>query len=72
MVLKVHMHSDACIKKVKKIAWCVGDVYSVHVEGDKITIKGKSLDPIRVHEVMAHMYGKHVELVPLEKKDGLH
>ncbi|KAI5058430.1 hypothetical protein GOP47_0026600 [Adiantum capillus-veneris] len=69
VVLKAHMHCDACRKKLMEIAWCVGDVYSVHLEADKVTIKGKSLDPKKVCADVTKRYRKHVELVVTKKQE---
>lgn len=73
VVLKVQMHCGACTKKVEKAAWKIGAVYNVKVEGEKVTIKGKDLDPKKVCEEVTKRSGKHAEVVPPkkeEKKDG--
>lgn len=73
VVMRIRMDCGACRKKATNIAWCdVGDVYSVIPEGcDKLTIKGKDLDPEKVCEKMKKRYGNHVELVPPKKEEEI-
>lgn len=44
-------------------------VYDVNMEGNKVTLKGKDLDPTKVCEQLAKKSRKHVEIVPLKEEE---
>ncbi|KAH7444900.1 hypothetical protein KP509_02G096800 [Ceratopteris richardii] len=63
IILKVNTHCCECKRKLKEIAWCLGDVHMVHIEDEKITISGKDLDPKKVCEELQKKSHKHVEII---------
>ncbi|RDX92136.1 Heavy metal-associated isoprenylated plant protein 6, partial [Mucuna pruriens] len=71
VVLKIRLHCDGCIQKIRKIILRVKGVESVNIEGGKdlVTVKG-TMD---VKEMVAYLNEKlkrNVELVPAKKEDN--
>ncbi|KAL5170124.1 Heavy metal-associated isoprenylated plant protein 8 [Glycine soja] len=76
IVLKVDMHCEACARKVAKALKGFQGVEEVSVDSrtNKVVVKGKTTDPIKVCERLQKKSGKKLELIsplpkPLEEKE---
>ncbi|XP_060672500.1 heavy metal-associated isoprenylated plant protein 8 [Ziziphus jujuba] len=72
IVLKVFMHCEGCQKKVSKCLSGFDGVEEVVVDSanNKVTVKGKNADPLKVLERIRHKYSRNAELIcPLPKPD---
>ncbi|GAU45448.1 hypothetical protein TSUD_107400 [Trifolium subterraneum] len=71
LILKVHMHCDACTSKITKYLHSIKGVETVKTESEtgKVTVTGK-VDPIKVRDNLAEKIKKKVELIsPQPKKE---
>ncbi|XP_021897685.1 heavy metal-associated isoprenylated plant protein 5 [Carica papaya] len=71
VVLKIRLHCDGCIQKIKRIISKIKGVAMVTIEGGKdlVTVKGI----MEVNELVPYLKGKlkrNVEVVPPKKDDG--
>ncbi|RZB80704.1 Heavy metal-associated isoprenylated plant protein 8 [Glycine soja] len=76
IVLKVDMHCEACARKVAKALKGFQGVEEVSADSrtNKVVVKGKTTDPIKVCERLQKKSGKKLELIsplpkPLEEKE---
>ncbi|CAK8571628.1 unnamed protein product [Lathyrus sativus] len=73
VVLKIKLHCDGCITKIKRIIMKFKGVETVHLDGDKdlVTVKG-TMEPKELVEYLTEKLKRNVEMVPAkkEKDDG--
>ncbi|TKY62127.1 Heavy metal-associated isoprenylated plant protein 26 [Spatholobus suberectus] len=70
VVLKIRLHCDGCIQKIRKIILRTKGVESVNIEGGKdlVTVKG-TMDVKEMVPYLSEKLKRHVEVVPPKKED---
>ncbi|MBA0695158.1 hypothetical protein Goari_005390, partial [Gossypium aridum] len=65
IILKVDMHCEACARKVARTLKGFEGVEDVATDSkaNKVVVKGKTANPVKVHERLLKKYGRKVELV---------
>lgn len=72
VVLKIKLHCDGCITKIRRIIMKFKGVETVNLDGDKdlVTVKG-TMEPKELVEYLSEKLKRNVEMVPEKKeKDG--
>ncbi|KAI3730809.1 hypothetical protein L1987_61987 [Smallanthus sonchifolius] len=71
IVLGVYLHCQGCVETVVKSLRGFDGVEEIetNTKDHRVTVKGKSADPVRVAERVRRKSGKHVEIIsPVQKK----
>ncbi|CAI8602476.1 unnamed protein product [Vicia faba] len=70
VVLKIKLHCDGCITKIRRIVMKFKGVETVNLDGDKdlVTVKG-TMEPKELVEYLTEKLKRNVEMVPAKKDE---